>query len=94
MSKPYAQLRAQMSPQAQAQAWAQAQALGRTTMTRIAASDISLTLQVTAAMCRCDLQRLGLCPQCECLMALADAVLAYDDRYLMQQNREVRGVVD
>ena len=27
-------------------------------------------------------------------VALADAVLAYDDRWLLQQNREVRGVLD
>jgi hypothetical protein len=61
----------------------------------IAAHAIALTLNVTAAMCRCDLEReAGLCPQCECLGALADAALAYDDRCLMQHNREVRHVID
>ena len=63
-------------------------------MIPVAAYAISLTLQVAAASCVCDLARRGLCPQCECLMALADAVLAYDDRYLMQENLEVRGVLD
>lgn len=64
-------------------------------MKMLAAYDISLTLNLQAAMCRCDLERQdGLCASCECLGSLADAVLAYDDRYLMQQNREVRGVLD
>ena len=64
-------------------------------MTPMAAYAISLTLNLAASRCRCDLDRQeGLCPQCECLCALADAVLAYDDRCLMQENREVRGVLD
>ena len=69
-------------------------------MTPVAAYAISLSLNLEAARCPCDLERQdfspqqGLCPQCECLCALADAVLAYDDRCVLQQNREVRGVID
>lgn len=65
-------------------------------MTTITAYAISLSLNLAAARCLCDLDRgrPGLCPQCECLCALADAVLAYDDRCLMHENREIRGVVD
>ena len=54
---------------------------------------ISLSLNLAAGECCCDLAD-RLCPQCECLCALADAVLAYDDRCMLQQNREVRGVLD
>lgn len=65
-------------------------------MKGIDAYAISLTLNLQAGRCRCDLdaERPGICPQCECLGALADAVLAYDDRCLLQHNREVRGVLD
>ena len=63
-------------------------------MTRIAAFDISLSLNRAAAACICDLKLERICAQCECLRALADAVLAYDNRCLMQRNREARGVVD
>ena len=63
-------------------------------MTRVAAYQISLTLNLAAFRCLCGLEDTPICPQCECLCALADAVLAYDDRCVLQQNREVRGVVD
>ena len=64
-------------------------------MTWIEGCTLACALETTAARCTCDLERAaGVCPQCECLHQLADAVLDYLARCQRQENREARGAVD